>query len=155
MFFKISRCGHLQQKCRIKSHSAVKSRLSERTCKSDLKLDLKLTRSYVQARSNSSSSSSARRLVDSVQIMGVLAHELDHATVGTSVGHRGPFKQCALKIGLRGPMRATTPTPEFTAWAEALFGRIGTKRAASRRGRCGGRSQASWSWGNKFRCRVH
>jgi len=55
----------------------------------------------------------------------VLAHELDHATVGTAVGHGKAFKQCALAIGLVGPMRATTAGPEFSAWAQALFKCIG------------------------------
>ena len=64
-------------------------------------------------------------LMDSVEIVGVLAHELVHATVGVSAGHGKPFKQCALKIGLVGPMRATTAGPEFMTWAEALFKRIG------------------------------
>jgi hypothetical protein len=30
-----------------------------------------------------------------------------------------------VKIGLQGPMRATTATPEFVAWAQTLFKRIG------------------------------
>ena len=59
------------------------------------------------------------------RVVDVLAHELVHATVGTGAGHRKPFKQCALKIGLVGPMRSTTAGPEFTAWAEILFKRIG------------------------------
>jgi len=64
-------------------------------------------------------------LTEGARILDVLAHELVHATVGTGAGHRKPFKQCALKIGLQGPMRATTASPEFTAWAEALMRRIG------------------------------
>jgi hypothetical protein len=64
-------------------------------------------------------------LTDGARIVDVLAHEMVHATVGTEAGHRKPFKQCALKVGLQGPMRATTATPEFTAWAETLFKRIG------------------------------
>jgi hypothetical protein len=64
-------------------------------------------------------------LTEGARILDVLAHELVHATVGTGAGHRKPFKQCALKIGLRGPMRATTASPEFVAWAETLFKRIG------------------------------
>jgi hypothetical protein len=56
----------------------------------------------------------------------VLAHELVHATVGIGAGHKKPFKQCALKIGLQGPMRSTTAGPEFVAWTEALFKRIGS-----------------------------
>lgn len=64
-------------------------------------------------------------LTEGCRIVDVLAHELVHATVGTEAGHRKPFKQCALKIGLEGPMRATRASPEFTAWAETLFKRIG------------------------------
>src|SRR5215471_10741944 len=64
-------------------------------------------------------------LTEGARILDVLAHEMVHATVGTAAGHRKPFKQCALKIGLVGPMRSTTAGPEFSAWAEALFKRIG------------------------------
>jgi hypothetical protein len=55
----------------------------------------------------------------------LLAHELVHATVGAGHGHGPVFKRCALAIGLLGPMRATSPSSEFTAWAEKLFKRIG------------------------------
>jgi hypothetical protein len=64
-------------------------------------------------------------LTEGARIVDVLAHELVHATVGTAAGHRKPFKQCALKIGLQGPMRSTTANPEFNAWAQTLFKRIG------------------------------
>jgi SprT-like family len=64
-------------------------------------------------------------LTEGGRILDVLAHELTHATVGTAAGHKKPFKQCALKIGLRGPMRSTTAGPEFTAWTETLFKHIG------------------------------
>lgn len=64
-------------------------------------------------------------LTEGAHILDVLAHEMVHATVGTEAGHRKPFKRCALKIGLCGPMRATSATPEFAAWAQALFGVIG------------------------------
>jgi hypothetical protein len=65
------------------------------------------------------------QLTEGARILDVLAHELTHATVGTAAGHRKPFKQCALKIGLVGPMRSTTAGPEFTTWTETLFKRIG------------------------------
>src|SRR5215471_8354626 len=55
-------------------------------------------------------------LTEGARIVDVLAHELVHATVGTAAGHKKPFKQCALKIGLVGPMRATSAGPEFIAW---------------------------------------
>src|SRR5262249_24776285 len=43
------------------------------------------------------------QLTDAARIVDVLAHELDHATVGTAAGHGKAFKQCALAIGLVGP----------------------------------------------------
>jgi len=64
-------------------------------------------------------------LTEGARIIDVLAHELVHATVGVSAGHMKPFKQCALKIGLVGPMRSTTAGPEFAAWTVALIERIG------------------------------
>jgi hypothetical protein len=64
-------------------------------------------------------------LTEGGRILDVLAHELVHATVGTAAGHRKPFKQCALKIGLQGPMRSTTASPEFEGWTRALMQRIG------------------------------
>ena len=64
-------------------------------------------------------------LTDGATIMHVLAHEVVHATVGTNAGHKKPFRECALAIGLKGPMRSTTPGPEFSAWTEELFARIG------------------------------
>jgi hypothetical protein len=64
-------------------------------------------------------------LTEGARILDVLAHEMVHATVGTAAGHRKPFKQCALKIGLVGPMRSTSAGPEFAEWGETLFKRIG------------------------------
>jgi hypothetical protein len=65
------------------------------------------------------------QLTEGARILDVLAHELVHATMGSGVGHGPPFKQCALRIGLLGPMRSTTAGPDFVAWADALFKRIG------------------------------
>jgi hypothetical protein len=65
-------------------------------------------------------------LMDGAGILEILAHECVHATVGVEAGHKGPFKRCAHCIGLTGPMRSTVASPEFTAWAEALFKHIGT-----------------------------
>jgi hypothetical protein len=64
-------------------------------------------------------------LTEGARILDVLAHELVHATVGVAAGHMKPFKQCALKIGLCGPMRSTTAGPEFAGWTRALMQRIG------------------------------
>lgn len=65
------------------------------------------------------------QLTNSLIITHVLAHEMDHATVGTDAGHGPEFRRCALAIGLVGPMRSTTAGPEFAAWADTLFKRIG------------------------------
>lgn len=62
---------------------------------------------------------------NSMQILGVLAHELVHATVGNEAGHKGPFKRCALAIGLEGKMTATTEGAEFKAWGDKLIDKIG------------------------------
>jgi hypothetical protein len=59
-----------------------------------------------------------------MEVVATGAHELLH-TVTPGCGHGAAFKQCALKIGLRPPMRVTPPGPEFVAWAEELFKRIG------------------------------
>jgi hypothetical protein len=64
-------------------------------------------------------------LMDSMEIVSALAHELVHATVGTDAGHGVPFRQCAIQIGLTGPMKSTVLVAEFTEWAETLFKRIG------------------------------
>jgi hypothetical protein len=64
-------------------------------------------------------------LNDGARIMGVLAHELVHATVGCEAGHKAPFKRCAETIGLTGKMTATTETTEFNAWATTVMARIG------------------------------
>jgi SprT-like family len=61
----------------------------------------------------------------SLQVMGILAHELVHATIGNKAGHGPAFKACATKIGLTGKMTATSEGAEFKAFAENLFRRIG------------------------------
>jgi hypothetical protein len=61
----------------------------------------------------------------SMQILGVLAHELVHATVGNEVGHKKPFKQCATAIGLTGKMTATSEGEEFKVWGDLLIERLG------------------------------
>lgn len=57
-------------------------------------------------------------LTDSVQIVGVMVHELVHAVVGTKAGHKGEFKSAALAVGLEGKMTATTSGPELTSWSK-------------------------------------
>lgn len=57
-------------------------------------------------------------------ILAVLAHELVHAAVGLECKHRGAFRKVALAIGLEGKMTATTPSPEFKAWAAPALERL-------------------------------
>jgi hypothetical protein len=49
-------------------------------------------------------------LDDPIEVAAVLVHELTHAAVGIKYGHQGPFPSLAVKMGLTGPMRATTPS---------------------------------------------
>jgi hypothetical protein len=53
------------------------------------------------------------QLDDPLDIAATVAHELIHAVVGTDAKHGAPFKRVALKIGLQGPMRSTTPSEGF------------------------------------------
>jgi hypothetical protein len=68
---------------------------------------------------------------NSARVLGVLAHELAHATVGTKAGHKAPFKRCAEAIGLTGKMTATTEGEQFLAWANGAIERIGQFPAGS------------------------
>jgi hypothetical protein len=52
-------------------------------------------------------------LAKPMRVAGVTGHEMIHATVGLEAGHRGPFKQLALAIGLTGRMSATTEGEDF------------------------------------------
>lgn len=65
------------------------------------------------------------------RIMGVIAHEMVHATVGLKAKHRGPFKKCAVAIGLCGKMTATEETPEFNAFAAMVIAKIGNYPAGA------------------------
>lgn len=64
-------------------------------------------------------------LKDTAQIVGVMVHELVHAVVGTKAGHKGPFKQCALAVGLEGKMTATTSGPALQDWTRAELAKRG------------------------------
>jgi hypothetical protein len=63
-------------------------------------------------------------LSDTVKVVGVLIHEVVHATVGLKCGHKGPFGKCAAAVGLVKPWTATGETDELKAsireWIESL-----------------------------------
>ena len=48
-----------------------------------------------------------------LQILGVLVHELVHAVDNCVSGHGQAFKKCALAVGLTGPMRSTGESDEL------------------------------------------
>lgn len=50
---------------------------------------------------------------DKIEVLGILTHELVHATVGIKEGHNKVFKQCATSVGLEGKMTATTTGEKF------------------------------------------
>lgn len=53
---------------------------------------------------------------DAEQALGVLVHELVHATVGNEAGHGPVFRHCAHAIGLtRGPMTGAMPDEALAA----------------------------------------
>lgn len=64
-------------------------------------------------------------LDDPVVVLSVLLHELIHAAVGNKFGHKGPFRQVALAVGLLPPMRATVPSSQLKVRLHALTHEIG------------------------------
>jgi hypothetical protein len=64
-------------------------------------------------------------LADPMRVAGVLAHELIHAACGPAVGHKGPFKKLAKKLGLEGKMTATTEGEAFKQLAQPILDDIG------------------------------
>lgn len=68
---------------------------------------------------------------DAIEVGAVLIHELVHAAVGVSVGHRGAFRHVAVAMGLEGPMRSTVPGPELKRRLNALIETLGPYPHAS------------------------
>lgn len=58
-------------------------------------------------------------------VAAILAHELIHAAVGIDAKHGPAFKEMALRIGLQGPMRATTAGPAFLADIAPILAELG------------------------------
>lgn len=50
---------------------------------------------------------------DPVKVAGILVHEIVHTVVGLEAKHGPEFKECALRVGLCGKMKATEETPEL------------------------------------------
>lgn len=64
-------------------------------------------------------------IADPLEAAAILAHELVHATVGLKAAHKGPFKRCAVAIGLEGKMTTTKAGDVFKQWFAANTGDIG------------------------------
>jgi hypothetical protein len=64
-------------------------------------------------------------LDDPAEVLAVLVHEMVHAAVGLDCGHKGPFRQCALALGLEGKMTATVAGKALHAELVALAGELG------------------------------
>ena len=62
---------------------------------------------------------------DSQEVAGTLVHELVHATVGVEHGHRKPFRDCAIAVGLEGKMTATTSSKELIEFLEPAILKLG------------------------------
>lgn len=73
----------------------------------------------------------APSLADGPRIIGVVIHEAIHATVGTKAGHKGPFKQAAIALGLEGKMTATVNGPAVNEWAAKFIAKHGAYPAGS------------------------
>lgn len=64
-------------------------------------------------------------LGDGLFVLGVLVHELVHATVGIEAGHGPKFRKCALKVGLEGKMKSTVSGPQLTTKLNEVIALIG------------------------------
>lgn len=64
-------------------------------------------------------------IVDGVQVLSTLLHELIHAVDGNHSGHRGAFAQIARAVGLQAPMTATTPGEALSARLTAVLDGLG------------------------------
>lgn len=65
------------------------------------------------------------KLNDDIEVLGVLLHELIHASVGLECGHKGAFKRTAKRVGLVGSMKATKAGPDLRVKLVELSGKIG------------------------------
>jgi hypothetical protein len=68
-----------------------------------------------------------------MQVAGILAHELIHASVGVEHGHKGPLRKMANALGLEGKMTATTEGEAFKRLLAPILEAVGplpTRRTA-------------------------
>jgi len=64
-------------------------------------------------------------LSEPFKVIDTLAHEMIHAIVGNDQGHKGAFKQMALKVGFTGKMTETIPGAALSDRFKLLVGQLG------------------------------
>lgn len=64
-------------------------------------------------------------LDDTLEILGVVAHELGHSVLGPKVAHKRPFGTLMEQLGLEGKATATYPGPRFIEETRALIEMLG------------------------------
>lgn len=62
---------------------------------------------------------------DPVKVLGVLLHEMVHASDNGESGHRGYFARTAQALGLEGKMTATRPGDDLKVRLQDLAGKLG------------------------------
>lgn len=70
-------------------------------------------------------------LQDEVRIIGILVHELIHVTVGVEHGHKKPFVDAMIKLGLEGKPTATTEGEALVKVAKEWAAKLGPYPGAS------------------------
>ena len=70
-------------------------------------------------------------LADSTRVLDVLLHEVGHDIVGCNHGHRKPFADFCVAVGLLKPWTATTAGPELQVKLEKIVTKLGPYPHAS------------------------
>jgi hypothetical protein len=65
------------------------------------------------------------RIHKPVDAAATVVHELVHAAVGCEHQHTEPFRRVALRVGLKGPMTATSPGAKLVKRLRPLMERVG------------------------------
>lgn len=60
-------------------------------------------------------------IVDTVEVLATLVHEMVHGCVGNEAKHNKTFRKCALAVGLEGKMTATNPGKELTEYFKKII----------------------------------
>jgi hypothetical protein len=65
------------------------------------------------------------RLQDTLVVIPTVAHEMVHAVLDNKHGHKKPFKDIAVSVGLEGKMTATVASDALKERCEAIVAKIG------------------------------